>query len=149
MSKNYILASITHPKFKLKWVKTKYLDLCKQLLQTECITEYSFENTFSSNSTKSEDFFSSLKQISGSTSTTGDLDMEILEYLEDRNKEVDSLEKFKTIKQNFVKYNTTIPSSAPVERLFSTAVQIFTPRRNRLSDLLFSKLLFLKGNSKE
>jgi hypothetical protein len=40
--------------------------------------------------------------------------------------------------------HTTIPSSTPVERLFSNAAQILTPRRNNLDDKVFEILLILR-----
>ncbi|CAB3223979.1 unnamed protein product [Arctia plantaginis] len=46
----------------------------------------------------------------------------------------------------FIKYNTAIPSSAAVERLFSTGKDILTPKRASLSDENFNMLMFMKGN---
>ena len=50
------------------------------------------------------------------------------------------------LKLLFVKYNTTLPSSAAVERLFSTGKDALRPKRARLSDKHLSMLVFLKGN---
>ena len=46
----------------------------------------------------------------------------------------------------FIKYNTGLPSSAAVERLFSTAGDVLRPKRACLSEANFEHLVFLKGN---
>ena len=56
------------------------------------------------------------------------------------------LNQYVHVKQVFIRYNTPIPSSAPVERLFSVAGLIRTAKRNRLSDHMFETLVLLKAN---
>ena len=47
----------------------------------------------------------------------------------------------------FIKYNSILPSSAPVERMFSIATNINKPKRNKLNDTNFELLVLLKENS--
>jgi hypothetical protein len=46
----------------------------------------------------------------------------------------------------FLKYNTSIPSSAGVERFFSLGKDILRPKRAKLSDKNFGMLMFMRGN---
>lgn len=64
----------------------------------------------------------------------------------DSNKETSILDQYPTVRAVFYKYNTTLPSSASVERVFSQSQMIFTPRRNRITSENFEKTLILKHN---
>jgi hypothetical protein len=46
----------------------------------------------------------------------------------------------------FKKYNTPLPSSAAVERLFSSAGDILRAKRSSLSNINFEQLVFVRGN---
>jgi hypothetical protein len=73
--------------------------------------------------------------------------MQPMQYLEITSRNVESLKSFPVVQLDmFKRYNTIIPSSAPVEFFFSSGGQIMTPRRNGLSDETFEKLLLLRQN---
>ncbi len=46
----------------------------------------------------------------------------------------------------FIEYNTPVPSSAGVERLFSQGGDILQPKRSSLKDDRFNQLKFMRGN---
>ena len=48
----------------------------------------------------------------------------------------------------FIKYNTAMPSSAAVERLFSSGGDILRAKRSSLSAANFEKLVFMHTNMK-
>ena len=70
-------------------------------------------------------------------------------FLRDPETDMEMLNRYPAIKKLFIKYNTAIPSSAPVERLFSQAALVLTVRRNRLSDILLEMLILLKMSFKQ
>lgn len=72
--------------------------------------------------------------------------MQGLLYLDSKNRSLNCLHKYNVIKNIFLKYNTTLPSSAPVVRIFSAGNQILRPTKNRLNDNNFEILLYLKKN---
>ena len=71
-----------------------------------------------------------------------------MQFLEEKRKDVAVLHSYPIVKKLFLKYNynALIPSSAPVERLFSFAGMIVRPHRKFMSDKIFEQLLLLKHN---
>ena len=68
-----------------------------------------------------------------------------LQFLQDFTRELSMLNKHTAVKSVFLRFNSVIPSSAPVQRL-STAAIILSKRRNCLNDDIFEKLMLLKLN---
>uniref|UniRef100_A0A673B404 BED-type domain-containing protein n=1 Tax=Sphaeramia orbicularis TaxID=375764 RepID=A0A673B404_9TELE len=59
---------------------------------------------------------------------------------------VSAFQNLPLMKKILLKYNTGFPASAACERLFSVGKDIFRPKRNRLSDTNFEKLLLCRVN---
>jgi len=60
-------------------------------------------------------------------------------------KSVDSLLSFPVLAMALMKINSTLPSSAAVQRLFSAAAQVLTARRCRMSDETLNQHIFLRS----
>ncbi|KAJ7986767.1 hypothetical protein DPEC_G00331800 [Dallia pectoralis] len=146
--KDALLAAVSCPTFKLRWLKDAgRRERVKELLRAECrhttaTAAQSPASVPTTSASRSERGFFTFEAESEDTYSA---ENEIMDYLRSAH-DLQILDKFSNIKNIFLKYNTPTPSSAPVERLFSLGGLVLTPRRNRLSDKTFEKLLLMRYN---
>jgi hypothetical protein len=148
--RNLIIARVTLPQFRMRWIEDNEMKnqarnlLYEQLLLNEAqwLAADSDYNRKSSSQAASDDIFFHFLLSCGNTDAATDLDM----YLNDTSTEIVSLFEFPEILKLFKKDNTPLPSSAPVERLFSLGGQIPVPKRNQITDVHFERQLLLRAN---
>ncbi|KAL4008630.1 hypothetical protein ACER0C_002482 [Sarotherodon galilaeus] len=150
-SEDALLAAVTLSKFKLRWLhdqarkdlaKARLLVECRKLLpeQDQLQPGTSATNTTQHPGSSKEDEFFSFEENEDIYATA---EGEVAEYLKSGETGLDSLNHFLMKKKLSLKLNAATPSSAPVERLFSLGNLILTPKRNKLSDHKFEKLVGL------
>ena len=83
--------------------------------------------------------------ILNQTTSQGSVEIKSNDYLTNAKKIV-SLHNYPTVKRLYMIYNTPLPSSAPVERLFSRGGLVLLSKCNRLADSRFEKLLLMQYN---
>ncbi|XP_045031322.1 uncharacterized protein LOC116924993 [Daphnia magna] len=133
-----MIATTVHPRFKLNWIAKENEMLARKV---RILIEAGLENLdLHGDTAHCENMEDPLQMPSRATSIMNELDL----FLVDNDRSLSSLNKYPRIKDLFLRYNTGLPSSAPVERLFSAGPLVLTIRRNRLSDELFETLLILK-----
>lgn len=149
-NKELLLAAISTPRFKGSFIeKDDDLIFTKNLLIAECkkmrvnIPDIAQERNC--NVTQDE-FLVSVSRDVRRNSLEAETDSEVARFLCDVRTDDSILNECPNIKAVFSKYNTTIFSSAPIERVFSQSLMIFAPRRNRLSAVHFEQTLLLKHN---
>ena len=147
-----VLAATTHPFFKLRWIdinkewdrESRVTLLKNDFINSASLFHSPLRNTSpTKEASSSEDEYFGFEKSPASEST---VEMQVMTYLNDSEKSIISLKRHPLILKMFRRYNTTLPSSAPVERLFSLAGLTLPPHRNRLSDKTVEQLLLLRSN---
>lgn len=155
-NKDLILSAITLPRVKTTFIaEDDDIIFAKNLLISECkkIKSEAVENVTQPMAVVEEDddefiiSYSSRRDIRRS-SIESEIESEVSRFLFDIRSDNSILDEFPTVKAVYFKYNTTLSSSAPIERVFSQSLMIFTPRRNRLSATRFEQAIILKHNRK-
>ncbi|RXN19408.1 Tol2 transposase [Labeo rohita] len=144
-----LIASAAHPMFRLAYIPNgKKADVVSNLkaelslLQTRYPDDHM--HTDGKNPTDDDDdvtgYFPSLR--------TKTVPNEVDSYLQSTETNlVNAFQNLPMMKKIFLKYNTGVPASAACELLFSVGKDIFRPKRNRLSDANFEKLLLCRVNN--
>lgn len=140
------IASVTHPQFKNRWfcqVKSenqkKILQTLKELIAVEINLAQDNLHCASIEPSVSDFFDFGESEIAEQSS---ELKMNL--YLSDPNQRIDMLHKYHEIKKIFIKYNTPIPSSFPVQQLCSFATMKFLTRAHDLDYKHFETRILLK-----
>jgi len=156
------LASAFHPKFRLFWLekydKSKIPKVKETMIRKveEYFRQQSDEERISSGDSNNEegqdDFFSDLaprNYTQGQKSFTRKAESLINEWVKSKPTDEFTDHAFlgeKVLIDLFLQYNTPIPSSAAVERLFCMEKDILRDKRSSLSDETFSFLMFSRSN---
>ncbi|XP_072844236.2 uncharacterized protein LOC110069984 [Pogona vitticeps] len=152
--KKLLLAACLHPRFKVDWLESAQTTQTNRYMM-EALLKAEIRGTVAEDSDGSsekdqegddleDDFFNI--QPRGRKSAVDTADEEVLRYLKSPSREVSSLHAFPRVLRCFLQYNTGVPSSASVERLFSTGESLTTVKRHSLSDDLFEQLVLLRQN---
>lgn len=149
-NRELILASISHPVYKLKWIDDENnLSTARRFFEDEMrnLELPVVNDSEECNDNEDDEFLSkNIPTRRSSTDTDNEWATETFNFLGDRRKNLEILDQYPLVGRLFLKFNTTLSSSAPIERLFSQALIICTPRRNRITHSNFEKTLLLKTN---
>ncbi|KAF0716715.1 Uncharacterized protein FWK35_00031341 [Aphis craccivora] len=154
------ISSALIPKFKLNWasseekisIKEKLVETLKTCAEdagtqgsTYTSSQPLVQNDLSHQNVTEDDDFLLFEDDLHESQNNYDLQKIVSDYLLNHN--IKSPEDLPiTLKEAYIEYNTAVPSSAHVERLFSAGGQVFSRRRGSMSDTNFEMALLLKFN---
>ncbi|KAL7290662.1 hypothetical protein TKK_0015422 [Trichogramma kaykai] len=146
------IAALSHPSFKSVWVKC--LSLEAQASIEKIVHGYRTSEESVQTPELMDNFFyfgESLQPIKlDSIISMKSGKNELLRFLAELVSEnIQVLDRFPKVKWLFIKNNSILPSSAPVERLFSYATLLNLPKYNRLTDSQFENRVVYKVNLKK
>lgn len=146
-----------HPKFKLNWLVSLNSKAQANVMAAIKLTlnQSHQESTNGEEFFEEDDFFDFTNysendsgEMSTSLHTFGTSDPEAMyqKFLAHKSSDFSILDLYPNVKRIFIKFNTPLPSSAPVERLFSYATMFNLPKFNKLSDSNFELRVIMKCN---
>lgn len=146
------MATATSPQFRLWWLSpSEREEMCAQLVNEASQLEQSDEAETDVDKNlapiESEEDFFNYGPVSKFHRKKRNVVDEVRKYAEGTSKSLECLQDFPKLKQLFLKYNTTLPSSAPVQRLFAHKEHLVTSQRNCLTDDYFERVFLLRYNS--
>lgn len=151
------IASLLHPKFKASWLP------CLSAEAQEKVKKLA-ENLFRPEKPESpptldgeggdDDFFDFREEPTSSTLANlfvpqDENENELMRYLNQTTATLDLLESYPTVKQLFVKYNALVPSSMPVQKLFSPATMQTLYKFRKIDSKNLEKRIMLTANSND
>ena len=144
----YIIASISNPLFKTKWIKSelKKSEAISLLRREVKELEQKTKTMKSNEESKPESDMNLNNFYDFDEEEQTDEGSEVDKYLCSREKSLESLQNFPIIREIYVRYNTILASSASVERLFSKGKIVFNIKRHSLTDDHFEQQLLLNCN---
>lgn len=158
---NAAIAAFSYQKFKYSWLHCFFEDQQNEIRDAiidAAIQEAEHEEVpldeKELESESDENFFdfgeapSDTATITITSSVEKDPYIQVLRYEKDPRKDLSMLESYPIIKKMFLKYNTPLPSSAAVERLFSFATMLDLPRFNKMLDDFFETRVLGTANSR-
>ncbi|XP_055836675.1 uncharacterized protein LOC129905265 [Episyrphus balteatus] len=165
-SRHYLpaaFASLSHPFFKEKWLS--YIDKTKRdKMRTLFIEAVKKENSKSSNvaaagnsnqqvdnknEQKIDDFYFGDESPENNAKECVSVELEALRYLGDERRELKMLDDYPAVKRVFLKHNTALSSSEPVEILFPFETRHHIARFGYLADEFFEERVLLSVNKNE
>lgn len=150
-NRELLVAAISQPRFKTAFIENEDdVRIARSIFISECarLSDNVIENeSTNQRPIDNDDFFVSFSsRIERRSSIENQVEAEVLRYLNDERSNYEMLNDYPTVKNAFFRFNTTLSSSGPIERVYSQSGMIFTPRRNRISAQNFERTLLLKHN---
>ncbi|XP_073809273.1 uncharacterized protein isoform X2 [Danio rerio] len=144
------LATVTTPQFRLWWLPEEEREVLRAQLITEVlqVDQGTEEPETNGGAVHEDEFFSYGPGSPGYKCGKREAAEEVWLYLQGTKKDLKCLNEFPGVKKVFIKFNTTLPSSAPVQQLFNSGGNNVNPKGNPLTDEQFEHVLLLRYNSK-
>lgn len=153
---NAAVAAATHPRFKLRWL-TCLDDEAQRIVMTSVKTaiaagyQRSEPNKALMEVDDDDDFNFGPRNKSVSVAQAnldiGAGETQFTKFCQDPKKTMVILHVYPAVKAVYMKYNTLLPSSASVERMFSFATMFDIAKFNRLTDSNFEKRVLCRANA--